>query len=192
MYVFKEGVMNQIYLDQNKPISNLFLTLNITTFCEALNYVRKLPYGRNHNRTDYLSVLGEKCGTCSTKHALIYKLGCECRAGVTLHIAVFMMNNANTPGVFSVLSKFDLSQIPEMHCYLRYSNQIIDITFPNDSLPLELIDEERIEPECLGTYKVKKHKQFIENWLTNNPHIPYNSEQVFKIRELCIERLGKS
>jgi hypothetical protein len=191
VYVFKEGVVNQIYLDQNKPISNLFLTLNITTFYGALNYLRKLPYGRNLDRRDHLSVIHEKRGTCSTKHALIYKLGCECGASVTLHIAVFMMNNANTPRVFSVLSKFDLSQIPEMHCYLRYRNQIIDITFPNDNLPLELIDEERIEPEFLGDYKVKKHKQFIENWLINSPHISYSMEQIFKIRELCIEQLGK-
>lgn len=63
--------LSQIYLSHHKPISNLFLTLSITTFREALKYVHELPYGRNNNRTDYLLVISEKCGTCSTKHALI-------------------------------------------------------------------------------------------------------------------------
>ncbi|WP_250295089.1 hypothetical protein [Wolbachia endosymbiont of Oedothorax gibbosus] len=182
--------LSQIYLSHHKPISNLFLTLGITTFREALKYVHELPYGRNLDRTDYLSVLNEKRGTCSTKHALIYKLGCECEIDITLHMAVFMMNRVNTPKISAILNEYNLSHIPEMHCYLRYKNRIIDITFPENSVSLELIEEEKIEPEHLGNYKVKKHKQFIENWLPNYT-IQYNMEQIFKIRELCIKQLER-
>jgi len=157
--------LSQIYLSHHKPISNLFLTLGITTFREALKYVHELPYGRNNNRTDYLSVISEKCGTCSTKHALIYELSFECEVAMTLHIAVFMMSKVNTPKISAVLNEYNLLQIPEMHCYLRYKNRIIDITFPENSASLELTEEEKIEPEHLGNYKVEKHKQFIENWL---------------------------
>ncbi|MBD0391993.1 hypothetical protein IC220_06120 [Wolbachia endosymbiont of Pentalonia nigronervosa] len=178
---------NDVRLFYSQPISNLFLTSGIITFCEALNYVHRLPYGRNLDCADYLSVLNEKCGTCSTKHALIYKLGCECGVDITLHMAIFMMDKINTPAISSILEKFNLLYIPEMHCYLRYKGQIIDITFPEDNKPLELIDEEKIEPEYIGDYKMNKHKQYIENWLPRNT--VYNSEQIFRIRELCIEQL---
>ncbi|WP_395461714.1 hypothetical protein [Wolbachia endosymbiont (group A) of Therophilus tumidulus] len=183
--------MKQIYLDKKKPISSHFLALNIITFHQALNYVHRLPYRRNRDRVDYLSIFNEKRGTCSTKHALIYKLSSEYGIGMTLQMAVFMMNKVNTPKISAILNEYNLSQIPEMHCYLRYKNKVIDITFPDYSPPLELIDEERIGPEHLGDYKVIKHKQFIDNWLIKNPYISYDSEQIFKIRELCIKQLGK-
>jgi len=181
--------VKQIYLDEKKPISSHFLALNITTFHQALNYVHRLPYRRNRDRVDYLSILNEKGGTCSTKHALIYELSSEYEIGMTLHMAVFMMNKVNTSKISAILNEYNLSQIPEMHCYLRYKNKVVDITFPDYSPLLELIDEERIEPEYLGDYKVIKHKQFIDNWLIRNPYIPYDSEQILKIRELCIKLL---
>lgn len=110
---------------------------------------------------------------------------------MTLHMAVFMMNKVNTPKISAILNEYNLSQIPEMHCYLRYKNKVIDITFPDYSPLLELIDEEGIGPEHLGDYKVIKRKQFIDNWLIKNPYISYDSGQIFKIRELCIKQLGK-
>ncbi|NSX83086.1 hypothetical protein GOM44_00980 [Wolbachia endosymbiont of Atemnus politus] len=179
--------LDQIYLSHRKPISNLFLTFGITTFRKALEYVHELPYGRNLDRTDYLLVLNERRGTCSTKHSLIYKLSCECGVNITLHIAVFMMNKPQQ--ISTILNEYNLSHIPEMHCYLRYKSRIIDITFPGNNMSLKLTGEEKIEPEHLGNYKIEKHKQFIENWLINNPNIPYNMEQIFKIRELCIKQL---
>lgn len=47
--------LNQIYLSNHKPISNLFLNLDIITLREALEYVHELPYGRNFDRTDCIS-----------------------------------------------------------------------------------------------------------------------------------------
>ncbi|WP_256366180.1 hypothetical protein [Wolbachia endosymbiont of Brugia pahangi] len=35
--------LNSIYLSHHKPISNLFLTLDITTFYKALEYAHELP-----------------------------------------------------------------------------------------------------------------------------------------------------
>ncbi|WP_353281522.1 hypothetical protein [Wolbachia endosymbiont (group A) of Andrena trimmerana] len=183
--------LNQIYLSNHKPISNLFLNLDIITLREALEYVHELPYGRNFDRTDCISVFNERRGTCSTKHALIYKLGCECEIDITLHIAVFMMNKVNTPKASAILNEYNLLHIPKMHCYLRYESRIIDITFPGNNMLLKLTEEEKIEPEHLGSYKIEKHKQFIESWLISNPTIPYNMEQIFKIRELCIKRLER-
>ncbi|QCB61491.1 hypothetical protein EJB10_01380 [Wolbachia endosymbiont of Brugia malayi] len=61
--------------------------------------MHELPYGRNLDRTCYISVLNEKRGTCSIKHVLIYKLGCKYEIDVALHLAVFMMNKLNTPEI---------------------------------------------------------------------------------------------
>lgn len=57
--------MKQIYLDKKKPISSHFLALNIITFHQALNYVHRLPYRRNRDRVDYLSILKK-----SAEHAV--------------------------------------------------------------------------------------------------------------------------
>lgn len=99
-----------------------------------------------------------------------------------------MMNELNNPKISTILKKFQLQEIPEMHCYLSYNDQIIDITFPDNNLKTEYINEEKIEPEFLGNYKIEKHRQFIQDWLVKNPHILYSQHEVLQIRELCIEQ----
>ena len=58
-------------IEQNGEISKEFLSRNILTFSQAALFVSQLPYGRNQNKNNLLTVFTDNCGTCSTKHALL-------------------------------------------------------------------------------------------------------------------------
>jgi hypothetical protein len=53
-----------------------FIHAGIPDYRSAAEFVSRLPYGRN-TVTDPLVVLIEGRGTCSTKHALLYRLAVE-------------------------------------------------------------------------------------------------------------------
>ncbi len=74
LHYFKRTNLPNITLEGLKQITSYFLALGITDFYQAIDYVHQLPYGRNSDRTNYLQVLSEKHGACSTKHALIAEL----------------------------------------------------------------------------------------------------------------------
>jgi hypothetical protein len=53
------------------PISNLFLDKGIKDFIEAGQFISRIKYGRNKNKTELTTVFNDNCGTCGTKHALL-------------------------------------------------------------------------------------------------------------------------
>jgi GMP synthase PP-ATPase subunit len=174
------------------PISILFLQRNISTFAEACNYVKKLPYKRNTNPLDKEIVLKESAGTCSTKHALLRQLAMEHNhSTIKLMIGIFEMNEQNTPKVKQVLQSYNLDYIPEAHTYLKYNNEIIDCTnatsSKNDFIDV-LLYEEEIQPHQILDYKIKLHKQYLKNWKLLK-HISYSTAELWTIREACIEAL---
>jgi hypothetical protein len=64
-------------MSQASVIQFLLVQKGITTFQQALEYIHRLPYGRNADRADYRLVLKEGKGTCSTRQALL-KAGYNC------------------------------------------------------------------------------------------------------------------
>jgi hypothetical protein len=78
-------------------ISQNFLAIGITTFTDACNYIKHLPYGRNNNKYNLASLFTDKCGTCSTKHAVLKQLALENNCtDVQLMLVLFKMNTINT------------------------------------------------------------------------------------------------
>lgn len=67
-------------------ISREFLDRGLADMAVAVEYVRRLPYGRNTNRGDFRLVLREMKGTCSTKHALLACLAQE--QGIPLQLTL--------------------------------------------------------------------------------------------------------
>ena len=173
-------------------ITSEFLSRNILTFFEALDFIRQMPYGRNPNKDDLTSVFSDGCGTCSTKHAVLKCLLDEHQLHeFKLMVGIFKMNGANTPKVADTLRKNMLEFIPEAHCYIRYQNEIIDVTNPR-STPAgfvnELLQEMEISANQISEYKVNFHKRFLEEWLLQN-RIPLALDEIWKIREECISNL---
>lgn len=176
-------------------ISNRFLEYNIYTFQQALDFVRHLPYGRNLNKSDLITVFVEGCGTCSTKHALLKQLAIENNYdNIKLIMGLFKMNANNTPEITKTLNENKLDYIPEAHCYLKIENEIIDVMKVNskpEDFANDLIEEKEILPNQIADYKEAYHKNYLENWLKGNKQIIYTLNELWAIREQCIQDLSR-
>lgn len=175
-------------------ISKEFTDRNIVTFKQASLFIRQLAYGRNAEKNNLATVFTDNCGTCSTKHALLKRLADENEfEKVKLIVGLFKMNKKNTPQVSSTLQKYNLEYIPEAHCYLKFEDQIIDLTKlnskPTDFLD-ELIEEIEIIPEQITDFKVNYHKNYLASWLDKNKQINLSLNELWEIREECIQKLS--
>ncbi|WP_124727904.1 transglutaminase domain-containing protein [Staphylospora marina] len=175
-------------------ISRAFQSMGVRTFREAARYVQALPYGRNTNRADARSVLREGKGTCSTKHALLAMLAEENKIPVRLMIGIYLMNEANTPGVGNVLTQHGLTAIPEAHCYLRLNEQYLDFTRQTgqkDKIPLSFLAEKEIAPNEIGEEKIRFHQDWLKHWVTTSAVPVKDWRKVWEIREACIAALSQ-
>jgi hypothetical protein len=172
-------------------ISRKFLDRGLTDMASAVEYVRRLPYGRNADRGDFRLVLREMKGTCSTKHALLACLAQEQGLPLQLTLGIYEMNERNTPGIGRVLARHGLDAVPEAHCYLKYGNVRLDVTRAVSARaePVrQWLWEESIRPDQIGDYKVSLHQTFIREWASRQ-HLPMDWEHVWRIREECIRAL---
>lgn len=177
-------------------ISKEFVDRNMLTFNQAALFVRQLAYGRNADKNNLASIFTDNCGTCSTKHALLKKLADENNfEKVKLIVGLFKMNKNNTPEISATLVQNNLEYIPEAHCYLKYEDQILDLTKinsdPTDFLD-DLIEEIEISPEQITDYKVNYHKNYLVTWLDKNKKINLSLNDIWKIREQCIQDLANN
>ncbi len=163
-------------------------------FEALLEKVRHIPYGRNSNRTDFSLVITENKGTCSSKHAFLKDFADKNNiANIDLVIGIYKMNEQNT-NVGTILSENKIDYIPEAHCYLKINGEVIDVTNPNsdfNKIKNDILEEIIIEPNQVTDFKVNYHKAFIQNWIIENK-INYSFEEIWIIREQCIENLSKN
>ncbi len=181
-------------IEQNGEISKEFLSRNILTFSQAALFVSQLPYGRNQNKNNLLTVFTDNCGTCSTKHALLKKLAQENNFNdLKLFIGLYKMNGINTPKVLKTLKTNNLEFIPEAHNYLKFNDTIfdftVDLTKPLDFIS-DLIEEIEILPNQIVEYKINYHKNYLKDWLNKNVQIKLSLSDLWKIREQCIQDLA--
>jgi hypothetical protein len=177
-------------------ISMEFRARDIFTFQQAALLVRQIPYGRNKDKHNLVSLFADHCGTCSTKHALLKTLADEHNfSQIRLFIGLFRMSAKNTPKVGTTLRRHKLAYIPEAHCYLKYEGRILDFTktsaMPAD-FSLDLIEEIEISPEQICDYKVNYHKNYLSAWLAVNDHLHLTPDELWEIREQCIQDLAKA
>ncbi|MBK8723788.1 MAG: hypothetical protein IPL95_16515 [Saprospiraceae bacterium] len=159
---------------------------------DLIDYIKKLPYGRNQNREDFSLVLKENKGTCSSKHSFLKKIAdLNNFENVKLILGIYRMNHLNTSKIGSIISENGLDYIPEAHCYLKLNRRRIEITNSNadiGNLIEDIIDEIEIEPEQVLTFKIDYHKRFLQRWIIEN-EINLDFEKIWGIREQCIKWL---
>lgn len=174
-------------------VSRAFREQGCHTLRDAFAAVWRLPYRRNADPADPLAPLRESRGTCSTKHALLARLAREAGVDMQLRLAVYLMSEANTPGVGPVLARHGLDAIPESHCYLICEGQVVDLTH-FDSTP-----EEPIRPflfECtidvgqVGAGKRDAHQAFLQRWAQSPEAQGLSGDALWAIREECIAALS--
>src|SRR5258708_2744775 len=148
----------------------------ITRFGAAANYVKSLPYGRTFQPADALSILRERRGTCSTKHALLALAAGEMESfSVELMLCFFDMNERTTRGVGRVLKTYGLASVPEAHCYLRIDGSPYDFTGLPQSTesPLDnILSEEVVPPHELLAEKAIRHRAYIPPLATQHTFDP--------------------
>ncbi len=175
-------------------ISDAFLIRNISSFHQAIDFVKNLKYGRNSNKEDLTSIFADHQATCSTKHAILKQLAVENQLeNLQLILGVFKMNAVNTPKVAPILNRHHLPYIPEAHTYLKYQSQIYDFTLATSKstdFESDLLFEIEIQPDQINRYKIDLHRNFLEDWLIQTPEIIYSLDEIWTFREACIATLS--
>ena len=175
------------------PIGGALVSRGVSSLRDAGRYLCELPYGRNSDRSDFMLVLAEGRGTCSTKHALLAALAREQGIALRLMLGIYEMREANTPGVGKVLAKHGLVSVPEAHCYVAWGDARIDVTRSGVE-PAEpvgpFLREETIAPEQIGDYKVCWHQGFMRDWVGDQGRTNgIGFDELWEIREECIRAL---
>ncbi len=181
-------------IDSNGIVSQHFMQLGHTQFATAANFIKQLPYQRNTNKNDILTVLKNKFGTCSTKHAVLATLAIENNKPITLVLGVFKMDTQYSVLVGEVLAKYNLPYIPEAHNYLVQNGIRYDYTNSNSSskdFENLLITEHTITPQQITNYKVQFHKEVLQKWIEDD-NLPYSLVEIWAIREECIAKLSNN
>ncbi len=187
--------MNVDYkLTSKDSLTELVRCNGIESWNELTAFVKNLPYGRTSNRTDFGLVLSESKGSCSSKHALLKKIAdLNNIPDVKLMLGIYKMNELNTPNIGTVLADNSIKYIPEAHCYLKLNDKYLDVTTMNSKfsrIEMDILKVIEIEPDQVINFKVEYHKEFIRNWLKSD-NLLFNFEQIWHVRECCIENLSK-
>ncbi|MEO1411596.1 MAG: VOC family protein [Bacteroidota bacterium] len=184
----------EVPLRSRDAVTQLVVDKGVDSWDQFLKHVRAIPYGRNSSRTDFGLVVSEDKGTCSSKHALIKQVADRNQiGGVELIMGMYKMSEANTPGIGRVLSNNGLAYIPEAHCYLRVHGKRLDLTNPHSDLQKilpDLLEEQLIEPEQVGTFKVEFHQAYVTRWIAEEG-LDRSFAEVWKVREDCIAALAR-
>jgi len=182
-----EILPNKEIVDKDK-VTQAFLNIGIPDIHRACEYVSKLPYGRTSEKSNYMLVLAERRGTCSTKHALIAALAWALKINVELTLGIYLMKESNTPGIGKILAHSGFDFLPEAHCYLKYLDKRIDLTgLTGNHIQIdEFLREEKIELFQIGDYKKTLHQNFIKQWMPEN-----RFEEIWALREAYTESISK-
>lgn len=170
----------------------------IAAGCQTLRaagrFLHGLPYGRNGDRGDWRLVVEEGRGTCSTKHALLCAAARENDLDVSLTVGIYLMGEANTPGVGPVLAAHGLEAIPEAHCYGVVGGRRVDVTRsgvePRE--PIAGFEQEwPISPDDIGIEKVRLHRGHLATWLAGGGAPGFDLDGIWAVREACIAALAQ-
>lgn len=163
------------------------------TWTETIAFIKQIPYGRNSNRLDLSLVISENKGTCSSKHAYLKDFATRNNIpNVQLILGIYKMNEQNTK-IGTILSDNNIDYIPEAHCYLKIDGIEVDVTSCASNIGAikkDILKEITIMPYQVADFKVDYHQNYIKNWLKES-NSKFTFDEIWKIREDCIEQLSK-
>lgn len=175
-------------------LTELARSHGVKTWNELTDFIKRLPYGRNKNRTDFGLVFSEQKGTCSSKHALLKSVADSNNIKyVDLVIGIYKTTEWNTPGIGTELTLNSIEFIPEAHCYLMINKIRVDCTseyMDFNKIEKDIIQERIIEPSEIAEFKINYHKKFIKDWLKDG-NTCHGFDEIWQVREKCIENLSE-
>ncbi len=125
------SILPNIELQPGDPISDQCLQRELTTFHEACQWVKALPYGANSSSENSLILFEEGYGNCTTKHGAIARLANAHNLPISKHLGFYRLNDDIVTGVNAILQPHGLDFIPQSHCFLVYENYRVDLTEGN-------------------------------------------------------------
>ena len=182
-------------LSSNDELTSLVKAKEINTWAALKKHIKKLPYGRNNDRSNLSLVIKNNKGTCSSKHAILKQIAdLNSVPRIKLILCLYKMNSANTPGIGHALIENYLNYIPEAHCYLIDNGEALDLTTADSDISRvenDIIEELEITPKEVNEFKVNYHKDYLMKWMVKE-RISISFEQLWSIREQCIANLSSS
>ena len=179
-------------LNPLQPLGKQLHRVYVKTFHGALAYIHGLAYQAVSDIDSLYLVFDEKRGTCSTKHAYLAQLAHENNcASVNVELGFFKA----IPTMFhEILSKMQLLKMPyilEAHCYLKYQENIIDVTSKTFNLEAlfdiqEPMETQMLSPAQCGNYKQELHHKKFEMWSLHH-NLPF--DQCWQLRTDLIKKL---
>ncbi|MCH9634560.1 MAG: hypothetical protein S4CHLAM7_13130 [Chlamydiae bacterium] len=157
-------------LDPLGELGELLKKKQIETFHAAIRFAYDLPYQRISNLEDLRLAATECRGTCSSKHGFLAKLAQENNEhSFQVELIVFPFYSSFAPSLKDRFEKFSIDYILEAHCYLKYKDQIIDITSSRFDCTRYYSENKAFSTQKLafsqvGSYKQKLHEDLFRKW----------------------------
>ena len=165
------SVLPDVTLQEHGLISAQYLQRGLKTFREACQWTKDLPYGSNSSNEDSLILFAEGRGTCTTKHGAIARLALEHDLPIHKNLGFYRLNDAIVTGVNALLKPYGLNFIPQIHCFLAYDSDRVDLT----------------EGNCNGKNKTIETYDFVVSVppdLTQAQHHAYYCEYLQQYRQI--------
>jgi len=170
--------MNEIKQLPNKEIKGSgcvgkkFVELEIDDFHRACGWVRDLPYGYNSNHSDPLIIFAERRGICSTKHGVIALLAQELGLDVHRMLGFYKLDENIVSGIHEILEKHGLSYIPQIHCFLSFHMNFVDLTKDDCHARKKGLDEFdvmfRVQPDLSEMEELEYYKLGLEYYIMSD------------------------
>ena len=178
-------------------ISKKFLDLKITSFKEACMFVHKMKYRPNTNINDKMILFKEKCGTCTTKHAVIALLAEELGIPLYKKVCIYKFTEEITTGANTIMKKYEVPYIPMIHCFLVYERYQFDLTEGNNNGKKKPIDEyihaEKVEPMISSRDEYRLFRKVLKEIIMESEEMQgVSKSNLLKARQEALLLLVKS
>lgn len=184
------NVLPNVAIELRGPVSQLFWEREIQSFQEACCYVKAMPYGRNSNNEDSLILFEEGCGTCTTKHGAIARLAQELDIPVYKNLGFYRLNDDVVTGVNAILQPYNLTFIPQIHCFLEYETYRVDLTEGNCNGKNKTIEDYdfvvRVNPDISHMEERQYYQAYLQRYGAIAPELQAIAEPfVLELLEAC-------
>ena len=151
-------------LRSGNAVADACIARGLSTFRDACQWVKDLPYASNSGIENALILFEEGCGTCFTKHGAIARLAAELQLDVHKNLGFYRLTEEIVTGVAEILRPFALDFVPATHCFLEHRAFRVDLTEGNRTGKNKDLDDfdfvVRVGPEssrdeierCYSTY----------------------------------------
>jgi hypothetical protein len=178
-------------------VTEKFLSLGISGFRAACDYLQQLPYGYNSDRDERMILFKEKMGTCTTKHAVAATLAVELNLPVAKHIGIYAMTEAIVQNAGDILIRFGLPYIPMVHCFLQYETHRVDLTEGNRNGKKCAIDHflftTPVAPDISAKQEYLLYRQTLEQKILKRDEMSgVKIKQALQARESALELLKQN